>query len=93
MDISDLSSQATGLLPTSVIMISPERETLAKRDFAVDVQGSVVSVYGTFGLIMAGITAVVWPVCCWRSGAGSCRPTGGDVLLGSCRRGWGSGWS
>ena len=59
VDISDLSSQATGLLPTSVIMISPERETLAKRDFAVDVQGSVVSVYGTFGLIMAGITAVV----------------------------------
>ena len=59
VDISDLSGQATGLLPTSVIMISPERETLAKRDFAVDVQGSVASVYGAFGLIMAGITAGV----------------------------------
>jgi hypothetical protein len=59
VDISDLSGQATGLLPTSVIMISPERETLAERDFAVDVQGSVASVYGAFGLIMAGITAVV----------------------------------
>jgi len=59
VDISDLRGQATGLLPTSVIMISPERDTLAKRDFAVDVQGSVASVYGAFGLIMAGITAVV----------------------------------
>ena len=59
VDLSDLSGQATGLLPTSVIMISPDRDTLAKRDFAVDVKGSVASVYGAFGLIMAGITAVV----------------------------------
>lgn len=59
IDISDLRSQATGLLPTSVIMISPDRETVVERDFAVDVRGSVASVYGAFGLIMAGITAVV----------------------------------
>ncbi|HEY5978615.1 MAG TPA: hypothetical protein VIT41_03180 [Microlunatus sp.] len=59
VDISDLRGQATGLLPTSVIMISPEREPVARRAFAVDVQGTVASVYGAFGLIMAGITAVV----------------------------------
>lgn len=59
VDVSDLKGQATGLLPTSVIMISPERSTMAARDFAVDVQGSVASVYGIFGLIMVGITVVV----------------------------------
>jgi len=59
VDISDLRGQATGLLPTSVIMISPDRKPMATRHFAVDVEGSVASVYGAFGLIMAGITAVV----------------------------------
>lgn len=59
IDLSDLSHQATGLLPTSVIMIGPDRETVADRGFAVDVQGSMASIYGLFGLIIAGITAVV----------------------------------
>jgi hypothetical protein len=59
IDISDLGQQATGLLPTKVIMIGPDREVVAERAFAVDVQGSMASIYGAFGLIMAGITAVV----------------------------------
>lgn len=59
IDISDLSQQATGLLPTAVIMIGPDRERVDDRAFAVDVQGSMASIYGAFGLIMAGITAVV----------------------------------
>lgn len=59
IDISDLGQQATGLLPTKVIMIGPDREVIADQAFAVDVQGSMASIYGAFGLIMAGITAVV----------------------------------
>jgi len=59
IDISDLTHQATGLLPTSVILIAPDRTAIADQSFAVDVRGSMVSVYGAFGLIMAGITAVV----------------------------------
>jgi hypothetical protein len=59
IDISDLTHQATGLLPTSVILIAPDRKSIDDENFAVDVRGSVVSVYGAFGLIMAGITAVV----------------------------------
>ena len=59
IDISDLTHQATGLLPASVILIAPDRTAIADQSLAVDVPGSVVSVYGAFGLIMAGITAVV----------------------------------
>ena len=59
IDISDLTHQATGLLPASVILIAPDRKSIGDQSLAVDVRGSVVSVYGAFGLIMAGITAVV----------------------------------
>ncbi len=59
IDISDLTHQATGLLPASVILIAPDRTSVADESLAVDVRGSVFSVYGAFGLIMAGITAVV----------------------------------
>jgi hypothetical protein len=59
IDISDLTHQATGLLPTSVILIAPDRQSIDDQAFAVDVRGSMISVYGAFGLIMAGITAVV----------------------------------
>ena len=59
IDISDLSRQATGLLPTSAVLIGPDRKTVAEKGFPVDVRGSAVSIYGVFGLVMAGITAVV----------------------------------
>jgi len=59
IDISDLSRQATGLLPTSAVLIGPDRKTVAEKSFPVDVRGSAVSIYGAFGLAMAGITAVV----------------------------------
>lgn len=59
IDISDLTSQATGLLPTSMILIGPDRKAVDERSLAVDVRGSLASVYGVFGLIMAGISAVV----------------------------------
>lgn len=59
IDISDLSRQATGLLPTSAILIGPDRKMVAEKSFPVDVRGSALSIYGAFGLAMAGITAVV----------------------------------
>ena len=59
IDISDLSRQATGLLPTSAVLIGPDRKAVAEKGFPVDVRGSAVSIYGAFGLAMAGITAVV----------------------------------
>lgn len=59
IDLSDLDHQATGLLPTKVIMIGPDRDVVAQHGFAVDVRGSMASIYGAFGLIMACITAAV----------------------------------
>ena len=59
IDISDLSHQATGLLPTSAVLIGTDRKAVATKSFPVDVRGSAVSIYGAFGLAMAGITAVV----------------------------------
>ncbi len=59
IDITDLTRQATGQLPATVSLVGPDRKTVDDRDFTVDVAGSMFSVYGAFGLIVAGITAVV----------------------------------
>jgi hypothetical protein len=59
LDLSDLTREATGLLPATMSLIAPDRTEIDAKAFTVDVRGSVVSVYGAFGLVIAGITAVV----------------------------------
>ena len=59
IDITDLTHQATGKLPAKLSLIGPDRQQVADSDFTVGVAGSLFSVYGAFGLIIAGITAVV----------------------------------
>jgi hypothetical protein len=59
VDITDLTGQATGKLPAAVSLVGPDRKVLDHRDFTVGVAGSMFSVYGAFGLIIAGITAIV----------------------------------
>jgi hypothetical protein len=59
IDLADLSGQANGLIPSQVQLLGPSRQTIAERDFTADVRGSVLSVYGVFGLAVAAITALL----------------------------------
>jgi hypothetical protein len=59
IDLADLSGQANGLIPSQVQLLGPSRLTIAERDFTADVRGSVLSVYGVFGLAVAAITALL----------------------------------
>ena len=59
VDMTDLTGQATGKLPATLSLVGPDRKVLDHRDFTVGVAGSMFSVYGLFGLIIAAITAVV----------------------------------
>jgi hypothetical protein len=57
LDLFGLRDQAVGLIPSNVSVISSDRETLAEEDFVADVQGSLRSTYGIFGLVVAAGTA------------------------------------
>jgi hypothetical protein len=57
LDLFGLRDQAVGLIPSNVSVISDDRETLAEQDFVADVQGSLRSTYGIFGLVVAAGTA------------------------------------
>ncbi|MFD5825718.1 hypothetical protein [Lentzea sp. NPDC060358] len=60
LDPSDLGSQATGLLPTTIEVIDVQRETIASVETTGDVKGSLWSVYGAFGLGVLVLTALSW---------------------------------
>jgi hypothetical protein len=59
LDIGDLTSQAVGLIPAQVVLIDKDKNVISRQSLVVDVQGSTLSVYGVFGLIIAGITVVL----------------------------------
>ncbi|MFP5219552.1 MAG: hypothetical protein ACLGIG_07420 [Actinomycetes bacterium] len=59
VDIGDLGGQARGLLPAQLSLLDAQREVLATRDVAVDVDGSFRSVYAVFGLAVLAITGLV----------------------------------
>ena len=62
LDLASLKGQATGLLPASIAVLDADRKELASQDLVVDVRGSVRSVYGTFGLLLAVLTATALAV-------------------------------
>lgn len=59
LDLSDLDGQATGLQPAEVALLAPDRTVLASEYGTVDVRGKLWSVYGVFGLAVAGITGLL----------------------------------
>ena len=58
LDMAGLDGQATGLIPTSISVLDADRNVLASQRFVADVRGSLRSVYGLFGLAVAGLTAL-----------------------------------
>lgn len=61
LDLSELGGQATGLIPSRLSLLGPgpDRQVLATQPFVVDVRGSLWSVYGLFGLMVAALTALL----------------------------------
>lgn len=59
VDVGDLGGQARGLLPAELALLDVERDVLASRGVAVDVDGSFRSVYAVFGLAVLALTGLI----------------------------------
>ena len=58
LDLTDLKSQATGLMDTEVVVRNPDRDVVAVVDTVADVRGSLLSVYGVLGLALLVLTTL-----------------------------------
>ena len=58
-DLGGLASQATGQVPARVQLLAPDRSEIAQTTFHADIDGSVTSSYGLFGIVVALITALL----------------------------------
>ena len=58
LDLAGLDGQATGLMPGSVKLLDAGRHEIASQSIVTDVRGSLWSVYGVFGLAIAGLTGI-----------------------------------
>ncbi|MFN2504420.1 MAG: hypothetical protein ABR540_09345 [Acidimicrobiales bacterium] len=56
LDLGGLEGQATGLIPGAVKVLDADRRVVAEQGGVVDVRGSLLSVYGIFGLGVAFLT-------------------------------------
>jgi hypothetical protein len=63
LDLADLDGQAIGLLPASVQLFDVDRDALAAVDTVTDVHGSILSVYGVFGIAVLLLTIAAWLAC------------------------------
>jgi hypothetical protein len=59
LDLSDLDGQASGLLAGRVELLGPGNDVLATERFTADARGSLRSTYSMFGLVVAGLTAIL----------------------------------
>jgi hypothetical protein len=60
LDVDDLSDQGVGLVPTTVSLLDEDGDPLLEGALTGDVQGSLSSAYGIFGLAIAASTAVLF---------------------------------
>ncbi|WP_330182661.1 hypothetical protein OHB26_02755 [Nocardia sp. NBC_01503] len=58
LDPAGLDGQATGLIGADLTLIGADGEPLTSTHTVVDVRGSLASVYGLFGIILAALTAL-----------------------------------
>jgi hypothetical protein len=63
LDLADLDGQAIGLLPASVQLFDVDRDALVAVDTVTDVRGSILSVYGVFGIAVLLLTIAAWAAC------------------------------
>ncbi len=68
--LDDLAGQAVGVLPGDLMLLGEEGEVLVEDSLTVEVDGSLWSAYGIFGLAVAGMTLVLLAallLALWRS--------------------------
>jgi hypothetical protein len=70
VDLLDLDRQARGLIPSYVVLLSPDGKPIESTAFVADVRGSVRSVYFTFGLAVAAATVLLVAGGLWRLSSG-----------------------
>jgi hypothetical protein len=58
LDLTGLDGQATGLIPATISISNARHQQLASQSLVTDVQGSLDSVYGLFGLALLVLTAL-----------------------------------
>ena len=58
LDLTDLDGQATGLMGANLVVTDANRTTIAELSTVTDVRGSLMSVYGLFGIAIAVLTAL-----------------------------------
>ena len=58
LDLGGLDGQATGLIGSQLVVLDANRHELASQSFTADVKGSLVSVYGLFGLAILVVTGL-----------------------------------
>jgi len=58
LDTTSLKGQATGLMPSSLTLSAPSGQLIAGQPFVSYVSGSLISVYGLFGLGILVLTAL-----------------------------------
>lgn len=65
LPLDELPEQAVGLIPAAVAIVNDDGRRVADQSFVVDVQGTMGSTFGTFGLVIAAFTAVSLAVNGW----------------------------
>lgn len=70
VDLLDLGTQASGLLPSRIVLLDAAGGEIAAEPLLVDVRGSASSVYTGFGLAVGGITVLLVAGALWRLARG-----------------------
>jgi hypothetical protein len=70
LNLRDLDGEATGTIPASLILLDSEGHDIGRIPFPVEIDGSMRSVYGIFGLAVAGMTVVLLVAALWRLSTG-----------------------
>jgi len=60
LDTSGLGGQAIGLIPGSVVLLNAQRNVVASQSMVTNVHGSLISVYGLFGLALLLLTVLAF---------------------------------
>jgi hypothetical protein len=74
VDLLDLGDQATGLLPSQMVLLDPKGDELSAKEFQADVRGKLTSVYGLFGLAVGALTLLLLAGALWRLATGRLHP-------------------
>jgi hypothetical protein len=74
VDLLDLGSQASGLIPSEVSLLDETGAVMAAKDMTVDVRGRISSVYGLFGMAIAALTLLLLVSVLWRLAKGTLSP-------------------